>query len=146
MTGSCVPTIGIAYSFKALGATTSNPIVFYFTTGGQLSGISVDIFGATALPLSLQPYWVPVAGASQRYRLTVAFRPSSEICSGATSDMVIGDRVVINPATIALAMPLLEKEALAANFTQGSCIGQMGTHFFYDLASAPQMSWIGVFF
>ncbi len=49
----------------------------------------------------------------------------------------------INPDTIAYPIPVIEKEADEAKWTKGSCIAEMGTHWAYDLKSAPVMSWVG---
>ena len=53
----------------------------------------------------------------------------------------LGDRVVINQDTIKRSIPLTAKEAEEEKWTVGSCMDSMGLHHFYDLQTAPEMSY-----
>lgn len=138
--GSCNPNLGIAYSRGGKGPSQNYPVVFYFTAGGQISGVSVDLFGATSIATSLTPFWMPVS--SQQYRMAVTFRDSNICDPDFTFSETLGNQIVINAfAKTPFPMPLLESEALTARFTAGACINQMGTHYSYDMNTAPYMSW-----
>jgi len=49
--------------------------------------------------------------------------------------------VVIDQGSVDLAIPLNESSAQDEEWTKGGCIEGMGTHWSYDLTTAPQMSW-----
>ncbi len=68
------------------------------------------------------------------------------MCSGESSDLPVGDRLVVNAKGIAHSLPLTEEEATEGAWTTGSCIETMGTHYFYDLVSHPKMSWEVLYF
>eukprot|EP00964_Phaeocystis_antarctica_P048784 scaffold28239_cov35-Phaeocystis_antarctica.AAC.1 len=57
--------------------------------------------------------------------------------------MLLGDRAVINPGSVARALPLVQKGAIAEGYTTGSCIASMGSHSFYDLVGKNgSMTWV----
>src|SRR3989338_2757454 len=83
----CKPGIGIAYTFKGKGPTSSHPVTLYYTPSGQLSGLGVDVFTATRSPLprSLTSlFYIPVASSSSssqlEYHMEVSFRSDQEAC------------------------------------------------------------------
>lgn len=53
----------------------------------------------------------------------------------------MGDRLILNADTIAMILPVTEKTATTQKWTKGSCIQGMGTHWAYDVSTAPKMSW-----
>lgn len=85
-------------------------------------------------------------------------RNSSSMCSNETSNLPLGDQLVVNARGIAQSLPLTEADAqkqswtgylfvivlltfLMIVFPSGACFYSMGYHYFYDLASHPNMSW-----
>jgi len=137
--GQCDPDLGVAYNYQTGAPSKSAPITLFFTSAGQLSGVGMTLNGEA--PSNLVPeYWQP-AGDSQ-YFLSVTFRNSSVMCTGNTDpSLPLGDRLVINANGVALEVPLLEQEAYNNEWTKGACFYSMGYHWFYDLSSAPNMSW-----
>lgn len=123
----------------ALGGSAgdSDPISLFFTNAGQLAGVAVTAYEGMIvgkLPQYLKDagFWRPEG--SGVYKMYVSFRNSSEIVSTFSSDMALGDRVVINAHTIAFEVPVTENE-VALNYTKGSCFQYMGTHYFLDLTN-----------
>ncbi len=47
----------------------------------------------------------------------------------------------VNPDAANFPVPLNDTDAAAQMWTKGSFINKMGTHWSYDLSSAPKMSW-----
>lgn len=140
---SCDSNLGIAYTYKGVATTATQPLTYYYTASGYLAGVGVDLFHTTiASSAPIARFWQPVA--SQQYRLIVSFRAPSAMCNPSfSSSETLGDRVVINQHLQGgYPLPVVEKEAVLANFTAGGCINQMGTHYAYDLTSAPAMSWV----
>jgi hypothetical protein len=69
-------------------------------------------------------------------------RALSDTCATHALTEPLGDRVVANQNTArAHALPLTDAAAVAAKYTNGSCFYTMGRHAFYDVESAPHMSW-----
>eukprot|EP01111_Echinosteliopsis_oligospora_P000654 TRINITY_DN1073_c0_g1_i1.p1 TRINITY_DN1073_c0_g1~~TRINITY_DN1073_c0_g1_i1.p1 ORF type:complete len:281 (-),score=76.22 TRINITY_DN1073_c0_g1_i1:58-900(-) len=135
---SCDPHLGIAYSAKG-GPATSNPLILYYTEGNQLAGIGIVHMGA---PLSSQSqWWQSFDSSSNQYIMNVHFRNTSEICTGFVSDAAVGDTIIINQDTIAYKVPITEEEAINNLWTPGNCISGMGTHYAFDLETAPVMSY-----
>jgi len=137
LTGDCDPDIGIAFVDTSDGPSKSHPIMLYFTSGGQIAGVGMAHFGEPAE--GLEQYWQSQLGVF--YLATVSFRPSQDMCSGNTFPETIGTQLVLDQGTVNLAIPLNESAAKVAQWTKGACIGGMGTHWSYDLASAPNMTW-----
>jgi len=137
--GNCDDDLGVAYNYQSNGPSKSAPITLFFTKAGQLSGVGMTLYGEPPADL-VGPYWQQVDDGE--YFLSVSFRNDSIMCSGDTdADLPLGDRLVINANGIAANIPVLESEALDGDWTKGACFYSMGYHYFYDLATAPNMSW-----
>jgi hypothetical protein len=109
-------------------------------TAGQVSGIGMHIYGEVSALLVQRGFLKPVA--DKVHSISVMFRgPAAPICGTSPSADALGDRLVVHPDTINYSLPVVEQEAAAAKWTKGSCFADMGTHYFYDLTSAPAMSW-----
>jgi len=134
---TCDPDLGYAYVAKE-GYSVGNPIVMYYTAAGQLAGVGIIHFGA---PLSSHlKFWTPLNGSSD-YILNVHFRPSLVVCSKTPQKELIGTQFVINQDSLKLSVPLTDKDAATAHWTVGNCLPGMGTHWAYDLVTAPTLSW-----
>jgi len=99
---SCDDQIGIGYVKSGSAPSKTEPVILYFTSGGQISGIGVYHFGAP-IP-SLEKYWKPASDGN--YLITVAFRSSGDLCSDKVFDEPIGTQVVINQGSVDLEIPL----------------------------------------
>jgi len=139
--GTCDPNRGYKASFSASGPTESNPIALFFTAAGQVAGIGVNVYGQVKQSLVNQGYFEVVDAANQIYFIAVSFRNASMMCSGAQSNDTLGDTLIINAGKLSRPIPLTEKDTTMGNWTRGSCFYSMGYHWFYDLSSAPVMSW-----
>jgi len=142
----CDNTLGYLYTQNSATPQKSTPLSIYYTAGGQVSGLAVNIFGSGAAPDSLvdQGFWIPVANTKDEWTLSVSFRApgASIMCNTSyTSSDILGDRIVINPSTISYSLPLTAADAYCENWTSGSCMTTMGEHWFYDLSTAPFQSW-----
>jgi len=135
---NCTTGIGIAFTYKGQPPTSSYPVVVYFSAGGQISSIGVRIFGTLPGPL-VPEYYKPADSDSME--VTVSFRDPDSVCDPTvTFNEVVGDRLVINPDTVAFPIPIAEGDAVLAGWSQGGCIGGMGTHYSYDLLTTPVLS------
>jgi len=145
---TCDPVIGHMWTQEGKAATKSKPLVLYTTNAGQMSGVGVHIYGELPKP---QQRWVtdlPSAGANG-YRVDVAFRKGSIICSGEKSDAIIGDALIVNPGANggdSKELSLTQAGAEAEGWHRGSCFDGMGTHSFFDTSIAGRglgnkMSW-----
>jgi len=133
---TCLDNRGIAFSYGA-SLDHENPITLYYTSAGQIAGVSLSVFGAS-IPSSLSGYWEDQDGHNT---LTVSFRNQSVMCTGLTENAPIGFQAVINQGGVNVAIPLTDTQAEDENWTNGSCIIYMGRHWAYDLQSAPTFSW-----
>jgi len=134
--GFCDPNLGIAYAVNGEYGKT-NPVIVYFTSAGQITGIAVVHYGDPAPGLG--DYWLPQPDGT--YFINVSFRPSYDPCSGQLYDETLGSMLLINQNGINKSVPLTSDDAAAQSYTQGACLSNMGTHWEYDLESAPVMSW-----
>eukprot|EP01064_Diplonema_japonicum_P029011 TRINITY_DN4596_c5_g1_i1.p1 TRINITY_DN4596_c5_g1~~TRINITY_DN4596_c5_g1_i1.p1 ORF type:complete len:278 (+),score=66.39 TRINITY_DN4596_c5_g1_i1:64-897(+) len=134
----CDPNYGIPYVNASLGLSRHAPTTMYFTPAGQVSGMSVDVFVA-APPQNLINLGYFVKIDENRYRLGLSFRENS--CDTANQSTPIGTRIMVGPGTANKSLPLTRNDAVASNWFAGSCFAGMGTHYFYDLSTAPKMSW-----
>jgi len=132
----CDPMLGLSYAIDG-APSWMYPITVYFTSAGQIAGIGMTHWGAP-VP-DLENYWVDQGDGS--WYLSVSFRDTKDMCSGNVSPDKVGDRLVINAAGIAYSMPLTTGAATNQSFTEGGCIGGMGTHWSLDLDTAPVMSY-----
>jgi len=142
---SCDPNLGIRWNQEADKVLESNPISLFFTPAGQLAGIGVTIFGNVFQNLVTKGYLQPLGKLDgyQAYFISVTFRNSSVICSSNMSPNEVGDTIIVNANSLGIQLPTTEAEAVNALWTKGSCFSTMGYHYFYDLATAPVMSWVG---
>jgi len=137
----CVPGVGIAFGYG--GSPNSDyPVTLYYTAAGQLAGIGTDAFGNLEQNLISKKYWNLIDITKKQFRIKVSFRAAADICTNAMQPGVLGDRLVINQDTNPVSLPVTEKDATTMKWTKGSCIQGMGTHWSYDVLSAPRMSWM----
>eukprot|EP01129_Flabellula_baltica_P016934 TRINITY_DN9234_c0_g1_i1.p1 TRINITY_DN9234_c0_g1~~TRINITY_DN9234_c0_g1_i1.p1 ORF type:complete len:300 (-),score=49.80 TRINITY_DN9234_c0_g1_i1:33-896(-) len=136
---TCNPALGYSANFKGSVATEDYPLTLFFNKAGQISGVGITVYGQLEEKLVLLGYWNKIS--KDVYTLTVSFRGSEEMCSGVMSPLTIGDRAVINAETISYSIPVQTGQTTQANYTKGSCFYSMGTHYFYDVSAAPNMSW-----
>eukprot|EP01013_Petalomonas_cantuscygni_P019060 TRINITY_DN366_c0_g1_i1.p1 TRINITY_DN366_c0_g1~~TRINITY_DN366_c0_g1_i1.p1 ORF type:complete len:291 (+),score=23.32 TRINITY_DN366_c0_g1_i1:90-962(+) len=142
----CVAGVGIPY---AKGPVGSNPTFLHFTASGDVSGVSVYASGDLPSYLTSRRFWL--SADDGMHFLSLGFRDPTTVCSNetpalgtppASGSFSLGDRVVLNPQSIAMEIPLTDTAAAAAGYFKGSCFNTMGTHWFRDLAAAPgTMSW-----
>jgi len=134
---------GIAFTEVKGGPTSDKPMTLYFNKAGQVSGVGVHVYG-DGLPLNLidKGFWKPVGQTNDTHTISVTFRDAANQCaSGTPSPLPLGDRLIVNADTIKWPLPVTETDAAKGNWTKGSCFQGMGHHYFYDLATAPKMSW-----
>jgi len=138
---TCDPHRGYKATYKGTAPTSSTPISLYFTAAGQIAGIGVNIYGDVKSQLVKAGFYEAVG--SSEYFIGVFFRNSSEmsLCSSSVSQDPLGNTLIINPGGVAWPIPLTAEEATAKNWANGSCFYSMGYHYFYDLNTAPLMSW-----
>jgi len=142
---TCDPNLGILWTQENGGTLVTNPISLYFTPGGQVAGIGVTYYGKVFQNLVNLGY-LQSLGTQQGYPayfISVTFRNSSTICSTQTLSEEVGDTLIVNANSIAVSLPLTNVEAANSNWFRGACFENMGTHYFYDLHSAPNMTWVG---
>eukprot|EP01031_Cornospumella_fuschlensis_P030228 gene30228-36531_t len=143
----CNANLGILYAQDSSGATEDHPLSLYFTSGGQIAGVQATVFGSSDFGNSAPDqlvtlgYWKPQADNTS-WAASVSFRSPDMMCSGAKDSLVVGDRAVVNQDGVALALPLSEDQAVANKYDYGSCMKDMGHHYFLDLKTAPQTSWV----
>jgi len=136
---TCDPNLGTAYVATEDGPTKGDPVIVYFTGGGQIAGIGMEHYGN---PLNgLQKFWLPDPESSGNYRISVSFRPGGNLCSSTQYAELVGNQLVVNQGSLNLPIPLNANDSSAAQWTKGGCIGGMGTHWSYDLSTSPEMSW-----
>jgi len=139
--GDCDPNLGYPWSNEDDGPTKSNPITLFFTGEGQICGMGMTHYGDPAPGLG--DYWVGQSDGT--YFMSVTFRPNNGgngLCDPETQYAeLIGTQVSVNQGFLDLQLPLIESQAQEEEWTAGSCIGKMGTHWSYDLADAPYMEW-----
>ena len=141
---SCIAGLGIKYSQTSNGPSKEKPVSLYFTPAGQVSGVGTVAFGKLSGAVVDQGYWqsASVAGEADAWQLDLGFRSPQAACLNTLSKLSLGDRAVINPGSVARALPLVQKGAIAEGYETGSCIPSMGTHSFYDLVGKNgSMTW-----
>jgi hypothetical protein len=143
----CEPDLGILYTQDRNGPSEAHPLGLRFTASGKIAGVQATVFGSNKFGDAAQKnlinkgYWKPTANATKTWHIDVSFRAPEDMCSMTTrSEELLGDRVVINQDSIKQKIPLTAKEAVAQNWTPGSCMASMGWHHFYDLKSAPKQT------
>jgi len=137
---ACSPSLGTGYAYKGR-PTSSYPVTLYYTAGGYLAGIGTDAFGNVEPNLISRKYWQVVDAQAKQYRAKVTFRQPGDLCVRKVVYPLLGDRLILNADTIAMNLPVTDMEATSQKWTKGSCIQGMGTHWAYDVTSAPSMSW-----
>jgi len=140
----CNPFTGIYYSQEDGGPTTFHPLTVAFTASGQIAGVGVSHFGSDPLDNLIGTYWLPTDLGF--YYMGVTFRDpdfGGGICNENNYfNEDIGTQVVVNQGVVNTSLPLTEDAATSSLYTKGGCIGNMGTHWSYDMETAPDMSWI----
>eukprot|EP00943_MAST-04B_sp_MAST-4B-sp1_P009523 g9523.t1 len=136
----CIPNLGIAYA-KGGKPSVHEPVILYFTASGHLSGVGTKVYGSVETTLLKAGYFIETD--KNTYEINVAFRNASTMCTKDVSPPPgsIGDRLIINPRGLARSVPTTMEDALNEKYHRGSCFNGMGTHYFYDLDTAPKMSW-----
>jgi len=144
-TTTCDPNLGIRWEQSSGIVKESTPISLFFTPSGQVAGIGMTIYGDVFPSLVTEGYLQPlgVQHTYEAYFISVTFRNSSVICSAENSTETLGDTLIINANNISVQIPLTEQQAINGDWSRGSCFSAMGWHYFYDLYSAPNMSWVG---
>jgi len=128
---------GYGYA-KGSGPTNGDSAILFFTEGGQLAGFGSRMFGEAPQNLIDQGYWMSTDSDVEAYDLILQTRDPGMICSGATDDNVLGDRLIINGI---MEIPLDMPDAQSAGWVEGNCIPKMGIHHAYDLNFPSSQSW-----
>lgn len=143
----CEADLGVLYAQEKSGPSEKHPLGLRYTAAGQIAGVQATVFGSNQFGDAAQKnlidkgYWKANANATKTWRMDVSFRASEDMCSSTSrSEELIGDRVVINQDTIKQSIPLTVKDAVAEQWSAGSCMSSMGWHHFYDLKTAPKQS------
>lgn len=160
---SCDPSLGWEYQPEG-GVRAESPLSAYYTEYGQLCGLKMTIFHVEGPPtgawhMVTDGYYIPVSrgrGAvasyaafwgddeteTAEYEMSVSFRGVEDVCANAELPDAIGDRVVINQHTIAVSVPMTMSEADADDWQPSSCMTGMGQHYFKDLTTGSDMSFV----
>jgi len=141
-TGLCDPVLGIKFNYHGFVPTMDSPMTLYFTQAGQAAGVGIEVYGDLPMNLINLGFWIQLDPNDSQYHMTVSFRSSTEMCSSTPSPNRLGDRLIINADGLAFQIPTTESGALANNWHKGSCFSGMGYHWFFDLSTAPVMSWM----
>mmetsp|Transcript_29153 Transcript_29153/g.70987 ORF Transcript_29153/g.70987 Transcript_29153/m.70987 type:complete len:293 (-) Transcript_29153:64-942(-) len=151
-TTQCVAGVGWRYAYDSTtGGDEDHPLELYFTRGGQVSGMAINVWGEVPKALVDAGFWRADArdgaAALPHYYMRVGFREPSTVCTTTSaSPHALGDRVVVNADTQrTFSVPLALADAVEQHYVKGACFSTMGTHYFYDLANSPngvaKMSW-----
>jgi len=139
VTGMCEPGLGIEYA-KGGQVTYRDPLSLYFTPRGKIAGVKVTLFGGN--PVSTLHGWWQKDTESNQWFLTVSFRSASDACSTSEPRNILGDRAVVNTNGKNFGLPLNEHDAISGGWYRGACYYGMGYHYFYDLSTYGNMSWV----
>jgi len=144
-TSTCDPNLGIRWEQSSGIVKESTPISLFFNPAGQVSGIGMTIYGTVFQNLVTLGYLQPLGmqHGYEAYFMSMSFRNATVMCQSGMSSEPLGDTLIINANSIAVQVPLTEQEAINALWSKGACFYTMGWHYFYDLYSAPKMSWVG---
>jgi hypothetical protein len=140
-TAECDPQLGYLWTAPG-GPSLARPLSLYYNQAGQIAGLRVDIFGASAAQGRMIEDGYYISAGSDHWFLSVSFRSPEEMCTEQMSSEQIGDRLVVNQDSIAKSIPMTSSEAEAEGFMPGSCMQSMGQHWMYDLVDAPSNSYI----
>jgi len=136
-TSSCT-RFGYGYASSSSGPSKSNSAFLYFTSGGQLAGFGSRMWGSAPAALVSQGYWMDTGLGDGSYDIVVQTRDPSMICSGATDNNKLGDRLVINGH---MTIPTTKPAAQSVGWVEGNCIPKMGIHHAYDLNQPSSQTW-----
>jgi len=136
--GPCQDKLGIPYNYQASAPAVHAPMTFYFSNTGVITGIGMNVYGGVESKLANLGYFFTDGDG---HRIIVTFSSVSSNCATNAAEGSLGDRLVINAHTIAHSVPVEETDAQSGNWHKGSCFEAMGHHWFYDLETAPKMSW-----
>jgi len=155
--GACTPGLGVEWASSG-SVSKEQPLSVYFTPAGQLTGLKMTIYGSSGDftdwwgsseafkgPAALgnmvsQGYYIPIDHEPDTWEMSVSFRAADDVCSETTLAADIGDRIIINQHTIAKSIPMTKTEAAEEGWQPGSCMTQMGQHYFYDLETGYDMT------
>ncbi|EFC35561.1 hypothetical protein NAEGRDRAFT_60085 [Naegleria gruberi] len=128
----CHEYLGIPY--------INNRVIVYYTNKGQLSGFGVQLHEELKNGSTVPGFWTKLS--KDRYQIDIATRDPKFACSLDTDIYggPIGDRLIVQPGKLNFEIPLTDKLATARQFIKGACISGMGTHFGYDVYTAPHLS------
>jgi WAS/WASL-interacting protein len=136
VTGECVPSLGVQYAVKQGGPTKSDPVSVYYSASGAISAFGGSVWSAP--PDAQAAYW---QAAGDHYDIVIGTRSSGDPCDpGTTWVEELGDSLTVSPTGQPFSIPFSSDQAESANWTPGACIGKMGRHYGYDLATAPVLS------
>jgi hypothetical protein len=136
---NCVTRMGYEYFYEDSAPTKHSPLSIWYTASGNISGLSVYVFGENSAPQYLRDegYWRVAShlnSSSSMFFISVGFR-SGLVCSTSfiPSDLV-GDSITINPDTaLSLTIPLNEENIYCNSGIQGSAMKCFGTHYYSHL-------------
>jgi hypothetical protein len=137
---TCTPGLGIAYGQDSEGPTEEHPLILFFTPSGQVSGAAA-MYRGDDQPQNLIDRGYLLPWAASRHIVTVGFRSQTDSCSLLNHSLPLGDRLVLNPAGIAQALPLTAADASDQGWVAGSCFSGMGKHWFLDVSTFGSMTW-----
>jgi len=136
---SCSPNRGITFN-PSDGVGSSMPLQLQYTSGGQLAGWTLWVYGQPAQNLVDLGYWEP---NDSYYSLSVSTRSPSMMCSGKVDPSTpVGDSLTINQGGASFPIPLNVQSATQQKWVSGGCINGMGTHWSYDVATPGKMTWL----
>mmetsp|Transcript_10373 Transcript_10373/g.29132 ORF Transcript_10373/g.29132 Transcript_10373/m.29132 type:complete len:328 (-) Transcript_10373:102-1085(-) len=131
---ACDPYRGFRYAPSGSVAPLSGPLSVWFTAGGQVSGLSVNVFGVQAPDYLVERGLWERTSESDEWTLSVAFRDSEGMCDpDYVYGELLGDRLVVNPDTVAVSLPTTEEDAICEGWIEGSGMSTMGYHYFNHL-------------
>jgi len=129
---------GMGYASSAGGPTKGNSAILYYTQGGQLAGFGSRMWGNAPAALVGEGYWMDTNVGDDSYDIIVQTRDPTMICSGATDNNKLGDRLVINGQ---MTIPVTSSAAQSVGWVEGNCIPKMGIHHAFDLNTPHSQSW-----
>jgi len=133
---TCVPNRGIVYAKSSSGPSSFSPTILYYTPKGQISAFGVRVWGDMSDTLIGAGLVVPAESGA--YDIFLTTRNPSSICSSQTYQEVLGDQVHVGGV---FPVPLSESVAQSDGWVMGNCIGRMGIHYSFDLASPGNQTW-----
>lgn len=141
---TCQPGLGVVYYHDG-AASEAHPLgVAFNPNNGELTGLQISVTKAVPTALVKAGWWISDASVPAGFKatLSVGTRSVGDSCGSQAASGDNGDRLVVNPATGGIKIPLTAMDAAGAGYFNGSCFAAMGWHAFRDLAAKPgQMTW-----